>query len=146
MGERELLEKAATPFLLDLYHLERIGAILDVPAAYGLRLEFLGIEMTKEERISAFQGWADTVAGLQQAIAALTQKKDVSGGMKKVTARQVGGLSTSVYSHIFPPKIKTCTCGEVFEATSPALTSASFVFGATTEVVTCPNCGRTFAF
>jgi hypothetical protein len=36
----------------DLLHLERIASILDSPPAYGVRLEFLDIEMTKDEQLS----------------------------------------------------------------------------------------------
>lgn len=37
---------------IEIYHLERIAAILNSPPCYGLRLEFLEIEMTKEEQLS----------------------------------------------------------------------------------------------
>ena len=37
-----------------LYHLEGIANILDTPKMYGVRLEFLDIEMTKEEQLACF--------------------------------------------------------------------------------------------
>lgn len=40
-----------------LYHLERLRAILDGPAGYGVRLEFLDIEMAREEQLSFFSKW-----------------------------------------------------------------------------------------
>ena len=40
-----------------LYHLERLRAILDGPAGYGVRLEFLDIEMVREEQLSFFSKW-----------------------------------------------------------------------------------------
>lgn len=146
LSERESLKAVAEPLELDLYHLERLAALLDRPGAYGLRLEFLGIEMTKEEQISAFQGWSETVDELKKAIAALSQKQAHTNGMKTVTARQVGGVTTSIYASLFGSKIKTCTCGEVFEARQPNMATTAYVHFGATEVVTCPNCGRTFAF
>ena len=38
----------------ELYHLDRLTGLLDSPINYGLRLEYLSIEMTKEEQISFF--------------------------------------------------------------------------------------------
>lgn len=37
-----------------IYHLERIADILNTPKMYGVRLDFLDIEMTKEEQVSVF--------------------------------------------------------------------------------------------
>jgi len=50
LGERENLIEEAGSTKVDLLHLERISSILDNPACYGLRLEYLDIEMTKEEQ------------------------------------------------------------------------------------------------
>lgn len=60
VGDRAELTKLATdgqgipPEQLELYHLERLRAILDTPRGYGLRLEHLRIAMTLEEQISFF--------------------------------------------------------------------------------------------
>ena len=40
-----------------IYHLERIRAILDSPSGSGTRLEFLDIEMSREEQLSFFSQW-----------------------------------------------------------------------------------------
>ncbi|KOS05548.1 hypothetical protein AM493_05490 [Flavobacterium akiainvivens] len=37
-----------------IYHVERIRVILDSPIGFGLRLEYLGISMSKEEQLSFF--------------------------------------------------------------------------------------------
>ena len=39
----------------DIYDRERLRLKLDRPEAYGLRLEFLGVEMSKEEQVSFFR-------------------------------------------------------------------------------------------
>ncbi len=48
----EQLQSTADAFQVDLFHLERIVSILDAPTSYGIRLEFLDIEMSKEEQIA----------------------------------------------------------------------------------------------
>lgn len=40
-----------------IYHLERIRSLLDSPSGYGARLEFLDIDMTREEQLSFFSQW-----------------------------------------------------------------------------------------
>jgi fido (protein-threonine AMPylation protein) len=40
-----------------IYHLERIRVLLDSPTGYGVRLEFLDIEMSREEQLSFFSQW-----------------------------------------------------------------------------------------
>lgn len=38
----------------EIYHVERIRSILDSPKGYGIRLQYLEIQLTKEEQISFF--------------------------------------------------------------------------------------------
>jgi hypothetical protein len=71
--------------LVELYHLERIASILDSPPLYGTRLEFLDIEMTKEEQVSFFaqaQKWSEELRDgseeLKAAIADLQTRLEVS--------------------------------------------------------------------
>ncbi len=52
LGERRELKKLGKPNTIEIYHLERIANILDTPENYGIRLEFLDIELTKEEQLS----------------------------------------------------------------------------------------------
>jgi hypothetical protein len=57
LREREQLSMLATAARvgpLEIYHLERIASILDSPKSYGVRLDFLDIEMTREEQVSFF--------------------------------------------------------------------------------------------
>ena len=54
IGEREALAQINPLVSVEIFHLERIASLLDSPAAYGIRLEFLEIEMTKEDQISFF--------------------------------------------------------------------------------------------
>ena len=50
IGEREELLKLASPTTAEIYHLERIRALLDAPKGCGIRLEYLRIPMTEEEQ------------------------------------------------------------------------------------------------
>lgn len=58
-GERKELEDLADEngHLAIVYHIERIRAILDAPQGYGLRLEYLGIEMGMEEQLDFWSSW-----------------------------------------------------------------------------------------
>jgi hypothetical protein len=53
LGERQKLkDNIGEGIEIDIFHLERIASILDRPRCYGIRLEFLDIEMTREEQVS----------------------------------------------------------------------------------------------
>ena len=54
LEERRELKKLGKPNTVEIYHLERIANILDTPENYGIRLEFLDIELTREEQLSFF--------------------------------------------------------------------------------------------
>ena len=52
--ERKILEEMDKTVDVRIYHLERIANILNTPKMYGIRLEYLEIEMTKEEQPAYF--------------------------------------------------------------------------------------------
>ncbi len=53
LGEREKLKEISNSTAeVEIFHLERIAGIINQPTCYGIRLDFLDIEMTKEEQIS----------------------------------------------------------------------------------------------
>lgn len=52
--ERKTLEETDEAIDVRIYHLERIANILNMPKMYGTRLEYLEIEMTKEEQLAYF--------------------------------------------------------------------------------------------
>lgn len=54
LGERKELVEYSDDCHIEIYHLERIAYLLNCPENYGVRLEFLDIEMTKEEQLSYF--------------------------------------------------------------------------------------------
>lgn len=52
LSERKILTDINKEIFVEIYHLERISNLLDSPINYGIRLEFLDIEFTKEELLS----------------------------------------------------------------------------------------------
>jgi len=58
-GEREKLIKIADKCSAKalIYHRERIRVLLDNPQGFAHRLEYLGIDMSKEEQLSFFSQW-----------------------------------------------------------------------------------------
>lgn len=52
--ERKTLEETDEALDVRIYHLERIANILNMLKMYGIRLEYLEIEMTKEEQLAYF--------------------------------------------------------------------------------------------
>ncbi len=65
LHERKKLAEAAKPHQVDIYHLERISSLLDSPALYGIRLDFLDIEMSKEEQVAFFSQGTELFQNLQ---------------------------------------------------------------------------------
>lgn len=68
-----------------LYHLERIRSLLDSPTGYGARLEFLDIDMTREEQLSFFSQWNRSFSDQLQAhglmiIREISKKIDLLSG------------------------------------------------------------------
>ena len=54
LAERKELVELDQEIDVQLYHLERLSALLNSPTYYGIRMEFLEIEMSKEEQVSFF--------------------------------------------------------------------------------------------
>lgn len=54
LAERKILTEIASEIDVQIYHLERISSLLNTPSYYGIRMEFLDIEMSKEEQLSFF--------------------------------------------------------------------------------------------
>lgn len=54
LSERKEIEEYDNTIDVRIYHLERISDILNTPMMYGVRLDFLEIEMTKEEQLAYF--------------------------------------------------------------------------------------------
>lgn len=70
LSERKKLS-SIPPGDVDIFHLERLSTILNQPAFYGVRLEFLDITMSKEEQLSFFAELVKSNTELRSAVLAL---------------------------------------------------------------------------
>ena len=140
-----IFEDKSPPIVVDIYHLERIASSLDAPRGYGLRLEFLSIEMTKEEQVSFFNDRDQVLYEIRDRITTLTEKKKPKTGISTVYVNQD---PTSYGYSLFGSKLVECKhCGEVFRAermANPMTTPLSFSYSL--ETVTCPSCGKVQSF
>jgi hypothetical protein len=71
LAQRKAIAAAASGIEVDLLHLERIAGVLNTPANYGTRLDFLDIEMSKEEQLSFFAQIAELAAGMETKLGEL---------------------------------------------------------------------------
>ncbi|HEV2799795.1 MAG TPA: hypothetical protein VGW12_04825 [Pyrinomonadaceae bacterium] len=72
LSERKQLQKLAAKYRTELFHLERIASMLDSPQCYGLRLEFLDIEMSKEEQLAFIASRDAKIELLQENVGIIT--------------------------------------------------------------------------
>lgn len=94
LGEREALVSNTKGTNVEVFHLERIASILDSPRCYGLRLEYLDIEMTKEEQlafVAQITGMADTLTTLVKSITEQPEGRRAQSEMPIVSPRKIGG-------------------------------------------------------
>ena len=105
LTDRESLKSASPTKHVEIYHLERIGELLNTPSMYGVRLEFLSIEMTKEEQIGFFNSVANTHEELARIKLALEHRdKKLSEITSNLLETITGGKS---YCYISMSKKQT---------------------------------------
>jgi hypothetical protein len=68
LSERKELLNIGKPHTIEIFHLERITHILDTAKNYGIRLEFLDIELSKEEQLSYFASRDEKMTGLSEKL------------------------------------------------------------------------------
>lgn len=68
LRERKELKDIGKPHTIEIFHLERITHILDTAKNYGIRLEFLDIELSKEEQLSYFASRDEKMSGLSEKL------------------------------------------------------------------------------
>jgi fido (protein-threonine AMPylation protein) len=118
-SERDVLSELATDLghKSILYHLERLRALLDSPSGYGARLEFLDIDMSREEQLSFFSQWNRSFSDQLQAnglmiIREISKKIDALAGATEKYGAQVQEMShvvqqtRSLVANIVPPSNK----------------------------------------
>ena len=69
LGERKILTELMPEVDVQIYHLERIASLLNTPSFYGIRMEFLDIEMSKEEQLSFYADQDQRLARIESTLA-----------------------------------------------------------------------------
>jgi len=78
LTERAELVELCPHAEVEIYHLERISCLLNQPQHYGTRLEFLDIDMTKEEQAALFStGMASINEKLNQLTIGIDEYKEL---------------------------------------------------------------------
>ncbi len=57
---------------VQIYHLERLATLLNSPENYGVRMEFLEIEMNKEEQLAFFANQNQKISNIEATLEKLT--------------------------------------------------------------------------
>mgnify|MGYP006875304508 FL=1 len=71
LAERKDLSEIDTNVDVQIYHLERIASLLNSPQYYGVRMEFLDMEMNKEEQMAFFASQTDKMNNIENVLARL---------------------------------------------------------------------------
>lgn len=93
-----------------IYHLERIRLLLDSPSGYGVRLEFLDIDMSREEQLSFFSQW----------------NRSFSEELRENSLLIIRELSRKIDSIGEPAELFSRKFHELIEATNSTLSSLGF--------------------
>ena len=72
LSERKELTEIDDDIDVQIYHLERLATLLNSPANYGIRMEFLEIEMSKEEQLAFFANHNQKMSNIEAALEKLT--------------------------------------------------------------------------
>lgn len=89
---------------VQIYHLERIASTLNSPASYGVRMEFLNIEMSKEEQLAFFAVHDQKMSRIESILEKLSvnlenykmiQRTDENGEDYEETPRSLDEISAA---------------------------------------------------
>ncbi len=163
LGERGHLTEEAGSTKVDLLHLERISSILDNPVCYGLRLEYLDIEMTKEEQLAFMEAMYQRIEVLrldrETMLSLINRSETLAKEFRKMSARGSSVekpkepyhvTSVNIWDAVSPTreivyKCSICGFGYFVTGSSDDATRATRItlgFQYPTRAVTCPKCGN----
>lgn len=72
LSERKELTEINDDIDVQIYHLERLATLLNSPTNYGIGMEFLEIEMSKEEQLPFFANQNQKMSNIEAALKKLT--------------------------------------------------------------------------
>lgn len=154
LGEREeLKEEIDDKYEVEIYHLERITAILNSTENYGVRLEFLDIDMSKEEQL-AYMFTKDKIihdmTNFLRQLAQNIQHEEAPKSAIEVQPEYVPSSSLSITEYDKPyHKCSFCKYGfkiagsgmDYYSGSNLVINAHHGISG--TKLITCPKCGNT---
>jgi len=163
LSERDDLKaEIDSKYQVEIYHLERIASLLNSPENYGIRLEFLDIEMTKEEQLAYMvtkdQVIHDLTSFIKQIVPATSQfmlEESLKTAIEVIPEYiPVNNISYALYPK---PYHKCSYCKYGFKIAGSrldyitggtAMYTASVMVGPAIgiKLITCPKCGNTEEF
>jgi hypothetical protein len=152
LSEREELSELIKDKEVEIYHLERIAAILGQPVNYGIRLAYLDIEMSIEEQLSYTASKDQFIQDLFNYFKqVIPWKSNISGettsieqvAPEKYSMLSFPGVGLATISPIH--RCSHCEYGfKIAGRSFNALNISSYYSKGivTVETITCPNCGN----
>ena len=105
VSERKELMMLHLDYRIEVYHLERIVNILNAPSNYGVRLEFLDIEITPEEQLAYFAQRDKTFLTMIEKFDKFTEaqmmKQDDEEECEGRTVEEISGAVTELLDKIW---------------------------------------------
>ena len=149
LSERKILTEIAPEIDIQIYHLERIASLLNTPSCYGIRMEFLDIEMSKEEVADVAEEfvekiWFDRHLSLRYRVEQGIETVDpqIWAGALKSAERVIRKYGEDFFTHpmnIASPKLKNRYLSRT--ASSYAASTCSRPASADTSIISV-DCGK----
>lgn len=142
LADRDILKEIAGEYQTEIYHLERIAALLNSPRYYGIRLEFLDIEMTKEDQLAYMAAKDAMILDLKNIVVQIMSEmkkhsKDIAIPKVEVTP------DTDLYSSysLLAKRFHKCSyCGYGYKIRA----GSNMIYAISNQTtITCPKCGNT---
>jgi len=154
ISERKEMILCNEGFETDIFHLERVANILDYPFNYGIRLEFLDIEMTKEEQLSFFSATNKQIEEIHGLILRAQKSEPIKIELEKIRHEMNANkesvkskprygipIEHSIYSVDPSPFLNRCSyCN--YGYLIPGYAYRSSATAGYSNMFACPKCGN----
>lgn len=87
----------------DIFHRERIALIINSPIGYGVRLEYLGIEMSKDEQISFFAQRDVEIKEMKASLGELLQFLSKEGNLPNIPTEKLQEFKSTLIDIVGGP-------------------------------------------
>ncbi|HEC65336.1 MAG TPA: hypothetical protein ENI23_08580 [bacterium] len=154
-SERKEMILCNEGFETDIFHLERVANILDDPFNYGTRLEFLDIEMTKEEQLSYFSAMNKKIEEIHQLILRAQKSEPINIELERIRDEMNANkesvkneprygipIEHSIYSVDPSPLLMRCSYCNYGYLIPGYRHKSSATVGYGSNMFACPKCGN----